>query len=227
MPERFYLYYVTDRSAFGADERTRRDRLLQKIAEVASQSVDFVQLREKDLSARELESLAREAARIIQENSPSMRRTALLINSRTDVALASRADGVHLRSEDVSAAEVRSAWGHALPDNPAATPLISVACHSAKDVAQAFTAGADFALFAPVLDKPILGKTNLPSRRPLGLDDLRQACLTPIPVLALGGVNLQNAESCRMAGAAGIAGIRLFQENDVSAVVRALRPRWF
>ncbi len=233
MSERFLLYYVTDRSAFGADERTRRIRLLEKIAEAATQSVDFIQLRERDLSARELESLAREAARIIRENShptDTNRRTALLINSRTDVALASGADGVHLRSDDVSAAEVRAAWRHARPDNLAATPLISVACHSAKEVAQAFAEGADFALLAPVFGKPVFGKPvfdkkDAPSRGPLGLHDLRQACRTAIPVLALGGVNLQNAESCRMAGAAGIAGIRLFQENNIATVVRALRPR--
>ncbi|MFZ2085000.1 MAG: thiamine phosphate synthase, partial [Candidatus Sulfotelmatobacter sp.] len=57
---------------------------------------------------------------------------------------------------------------------------------------------------------------------PTGLDALRQACRAKIPVLALGGITLQNAESCLRAGAAGIAAIRLFQENDIAAIVRTL-----
>ncbi len=61
MPESCILYYITDRTAFADDESTRRTRLLDKIAEAASAGVNYIQLREKDLSIRELESLAREA----------------------------------------------------------------------------------------------------------------------------------------------------------------------
>src|SRR5271168_548183 len=96
------LYYITDRTAFAADEPTRRRRLLEKIREAAIAGVDYIQLREKDLPTRDLESLAREAVSAIREALPTSRYplpTALLINSRTDVALAVEADGVHLRSE--------------------------------------------------------------------------------------------------------------------------------
>src|SRR5208337_5494148 len=109
------LYYITDRTAFAADEPTRRRRLLEKISEAAHAAVDYIQLREKDLPTRELESLAREAVRIIHE-SFSLRtenrepRTALLINSRADVALAVEAGGVHLRSEDLSPTDVGEVW---------------------------------------------------------------------------------------------------------------------
>lgn len=238
MAERLLLYYITDRSAFGAEERVRRTRLLEKIAEAASEVVDFIQVREKDMCGRDLELLAREAVRIIRENSPAghkNQRTALLINSRTDVALASGAEGVHLRSEDVSAEEVRAAWKHASNENRSGAPIISVACHTAEEVEQAAAEGASLALFAPVFEKKA-GRQEVrggkvfeekdPARgRLVGLEGLRQACRPIIPVLALGGVNLRNAESCLEGGAAGIAGIRLFQENSIATVVRALRPR--
>src|SRR5215831_6870656 len=100
MPERCLLYYITDRTAFAADEPTRRRRLLEKIAEAARAGVDYIQLREKDLTTRDLESLAREAIAVVRESRKPT--AALLINSRSDVALAVGAEGVHLRSDDVS-----------------------------------------------------------------------------------------------------------------------------
>ena len=103
------LYYVTDRTAFAADEPTRRRRLLEKISEATRSGVDYIQLREKDLSTRDLESLAREAVNAIRKALPTDHHplpTALLINTRTDVAVAVEAQGVHLRSEDVSPREV-------------------------------------------------------------------------------------------------------------------------
>ena len=220
------LYYITDRKAFPGDEPTRRRRLLDKIAEAASCDVDYIQLREKDLPTRELESLAREASQIIQELRTENRelRTALLINSRTDVAMASGAAGVHLRSDDVSPQEVRNAWRRACGSGTLAReisprdPLIAVSCHSPEEVTQAAESCATFAVFGPVFEKK-----DAPGRDPAGLDALRQACLANIPVLALGGITVENAESCRNAGAAGIAAIRLFQENEIAAVVRRLR----
>jgi len=123
------LYYITDRTALAADEPARRRRLLEKIAEAARAGVDYIQLREKDLPTRELESLAREAVRAIRKarklaTGNRQLATALLINSRTDVALAVEAGGVHLRSDDVSALEVRTTWekghvGTAAPGRPA------------------------------------------------------------------------------------------------------------
>jgi thiamine-phosphate pyrophosphorylase len=227
MTEGVLLYYITDRAAFTGDERTRRLRLLDKIAEAASHGVDYVQLREKDMSTRELESLAGEAVRIIREKAKPASgfrplATLLLINSRTDVALASGAAGVHLRTNDVSPAEVRAGWkcgaGALAREISPRDPLIAISCHSLQDVAQAAESGATFAVFAPVFEKP-----GAPGTSPTGLDALRQACHARIPVLAMGGVTVQNAKSCLQAGAAGIAAIRLFQENDIGAIVRELR----
>jgi thiamine-phosphate pyrophosphorylase len=271
MADRCLLYYITDRSQFRCDECARRRDLLGKIAEAARAGVDYIQLREKDLSTRELEMLAREVVAIVRENSSLTR---LLINSRTDVALAAGADGVHLRADDVGPREVRqvleagdpqrlkpaffSAAGGtlrlrsgqafevvpfpkparmesvsatcescALPETmeasahrPLATDhfLVAASCHSNEDVIRADSEGADFAVFAPVF-----GKNNAPGRQPTGLAALHEACRAKIPVLALGGVTMGNAASCLDAGAAGVAGIRLFQENKIEDVVRALR----
>lgn len=233
MPATCLLYYITDRSAFSGDETSRRRRLLEKMREAARADVDYIQLRERDLSTRELESLAREAISVIRRSSPLRTerrelRTALLINSRTDVALAVHADGVHFRSNDISPHEVKTAWakcGEGTPfgrlgassarrDSPQG-PVIGVSCHSPAEVARAAASAATFAVFAPVFEKK--------DTHPAGLELLKEACLANIPVLALGGITLANAHSCLAAGAAGIAAIRLFQDNDIAAVVKALR----
>jgi thiamine-phosphate pyrophosphorylase len=221
MADRCLLYYITDRSQYRGDERARRHALLAKVAEAARAGVDYVQLREKDLSARELETLAREVAAAVRENSPSTR---LLINSRTDLAFAAGADGVHLRADDLSPQEVRAI---VLPSShqPPATDyfLVAASCHTATDVFRAESEAADFAVFAPVFEKKDARTSEKKDTQPTGLAALREACRAKIPVLALGGVNLENAASCLNAGAAGIAAIRLFQENKIEDVVPALR----
>ena len=100
MPARCLLYYITDRTAFADDEPTRRRRLLEKIAEAARAGVDYIQLREKDLSTRDLELLAHEAVTLLNQLRTGHKSlpTALLINHRTDVALATGSDGIHLRA---------------------------------------------------------------------------------------------------------------------------------
>jgi thiamine-phosphate pyrophosphorylase len=237
MAEGCFFYYITDRTAFATDEPTRRRWLLEKIDEAARAGVDYVQLREKDLPIRELESLAREAVALMHKATtanPGLR-TALLINSRTDVALATGADGVHLRSYDVSPHEARSIWGtrnvrtvarasrrnavvEAASGAPPRSPLIGISCHSPEEVQNAAHDCATFAVFAPVFEKK-----DSPGIVPAGLKGLEEACRAPIPVLALGGINLENAAACLEVGAAGIAAIRLFQENDIASIVRRLR----
>lgn len=225
------LYYITDRQQLkGATEDDRRKALLRKIGEAASAQVDFIQLREKDLLAGELETLARDALRVIRENSSTTR---LLINSRIDVAIAVGADGVHLTSSDLSASEARSIRSLAIPRRELSPEfVIAVSCHSSVEVRLAESHGADFAVLAPIFGKVNAG---LPG---IGLDPLREATLQTIrpdlrveagdhrvglPVLALGSITLQNAPACIRAGAAGIAGIRLFQEGEIRETVSRLR----
>jgi thiamine-phosphate pyrophosphorylase len=224
MADRCLLYYITDRSQFRGDERARRRALLAKVTEAAQANVDYIQLRERDLSARELVTLATDALAAVRNRAPLRtenreQRTRILINSRTDVALAAGADGVHLRAEDITPDEVRqvlkaSAHGRLTADHF----VVAASCHTSEDVQRAESEAADFAVFAPVF-----GKSNAPGTQPTGLAALRDACRTKIPVFALGGVTMENAASCLDAGAAGIAAIRLFQENRIEDIVRALR----
>jgi len=218
------LYYITDRTQFPGDEPARRRRLLEKIADAARSGVNYLQLREKDMPARELELLAREAMDMLRdarkarsETGNQKLETRLLINSRTDIALAVGADGVHLRSNDISPSEVQEIWNH-FGIGRLARAVIGVSCHSVVQVARAASDGADFAVFAPVFQK-----RDAPDARPASLEALRQVCREKIPVLALGGITLGNARSCLEAGAAGLAGIRLFQENEIRRVVEVLR----
>jgi thiamine-phosphate pyrophosphorylase len=206
------LYYITDRTQFQGAESERHERLLKKIAEAALIGVDYVQLREKDLGARQLESLFREAAQLIHQSGS---RTRLLINSRIDVAIAAQADGVHLRSSDVSPLDVKKIWREA---QGSGKPIIAVSCHSEADVVAAESASAGFVVFGPVFEKR--GAGEIPA---VGIDQLRKVCRHQIPVIALGGVTPDNGRSCVEAGASGIAGIRLFQEGDMATIVAKLR----
>lgn len=202
------LYYITDRTQFSGNSAERQEDLLKRITECALAGVDYIQLREKDLTTRELEQLARRAMAAL----PAGSATRLLINSRPDVALACGAHGVHLPANYLSASEARAIFARA----GHAHPVIGVSTHTAAEVAAAESHGADFAVFGPVFEKA--GLTH-----PEGLAQLAEAARGSMPVLALGGISLENAWECLQAGAAGIAGIRIFQQGDVSATVTGLR----
>jgi thiamine-phosphate pyrophosphorylase len=215
------LYYITDRKAFPGTETQQRAALLRRIADCARAGVDCIQLREKDLSARELEGLASEAVRAIRDNSTTAK---LLINSRADVALACGADGVHLPAGELAASDVRALWMRRKDTEP----LIGVSAHTTADLRCAAAQGADFAVLAPIFEKVQAGTPGI------GTKALRAACAESkrhsnakpprhFVVLALGGVTVSNARSCIEAGAAGVAGIRIFQQGDVFETVQQLR----
>jgi thiamine-phosphate pyrophosphorylase len=208
------LYYITDRLQFSGNEREKRVQVLRKIAECAAAGIHYIQLREKDLKTRELQDLGAEAARLISQNSG----TQFLINSRIDVALACGASGVHLPANDLPASEARAIFSRASH----VSSVVAVSCHTAEEVDHAEAYGADLAVFGPVFEK----NRQL---NPNGLARLEQVCKRPhmaanaMPVLALGGITLENAMRCHDAGAAGIAAVRLFQQNDAVGVIRKLR----
>ncbi len=185
--------------------------LLRRMADGARAGLDWIQLREKDLSPRALERLASEAVRTVRDNSGT---TKLLINGRTDVALACGADGVHLPAGEVVASDVRALWIQCRANQP----LVGISAHTVKEIRD--TCEADFAVFAPIFEKVQTQTAGV------GLEALRAACAQAgdrFPVLALGGITVWNARSCIEAGAAGIAGIRLFQQGDMLDTVRRLR----
>lgn len=229
------LYYITDRKQFPGSDREQRWILLDRIASAAAAGVDYIQLREKDLSAKELEVLARQALKIVRDHNE---KTRLLINSRIDVALAIGADGVHLTANDISPADARAIWASSTRENQRpALPnswTIGVSCHSLAEVRLAESHGADFVVLAPIFEK---AGTNTSA---VGVEALRLATRgrelpdarveagdqrAKIPVFALGGITVENAIECIRYGASGIAGIRLFQQGNITETVRALRQQ--
>jgi thiamine-phosphate pyrophosphorylase len=180
--------YITDRHALQSES------LLDSIARNLRQGVTWIQLREKDLPARELYELAVAALAL-----PNPHGTKFIVNTRVDVALAAGADGVHFPA---GSPEPRR-WRGIAP----AGFLLGASCHMADEVAAAQTEGAAYVLFGPVFS-PI---SKASPQAPLGTAGLAQATgRVQIPVLALGGITADNAASCIAAGAQGVAGISLY-----------------
>jgi len=216
------LCYVTHRHGLPvANPADSIEALTRKIAEVAAAGIDWVQIREKDLPARELASLTRQALRIAAKSSAeSSSATRVLVNDRLDVAIAERASGVHLGEKSLPVAEAKRLVESAqrkLAVDPSF--LIGVSCHSLEAAKAAERDGADYIFFGPVFPTPSKQQFGPPQ----GIQSLQQVCRTvSVPVLAIGGVTLDDAASCIHAGAAGVAAIRLFQDalDPISAVDR-------
>ena len=236
------LCAITDRRRLSAATQSGlRRQLLGLVEGWTAGGVHFIQLREKDLPAPDLQSLAREMADKIDHN-----RSKLLVNvsaaESAALALAAGADGVHLAGKPTpgAALRVRQLFRAANLD-----AIISVPCHGLDDIHVARKEQVDLMLFSPVFEKPagpqaaLAGPAvsfhpatelssrpersavegpavSLPHAAPQGLEALRRACAAAegIPVLALGGVTSINARDCLAAGAAGVAGIRLFAADD-------------
>lgn len=176
-----------------------------------SGEVKWIQIREKDLSARELAGVVRGAVALALSGArgtdPEHAHDGtnglcarIIVNGRMDVALAAGAAGVHLPSGSIGV----DCWRAIAPPNF----LIGASCHSIDEVREAEATGADYALFGPVF-APLSKMSDL---GPRGIDGLREAArAVRIPVLALGGITRENTQSCVDAGAAGVAGITMFQ----------------
>jgi thiamine-phosphate pyrophosphorylase len=211
------LCAITDRrllSAATQSEAIRRRQLLDRVEGWSAAGVHFIQLREKDLAAPDLQSLALQMAEKIERN-----RSKLLVNvsaaASAALAVAAGADGVHLAGKPTpgAARSVRQVFRDA--GRPA---IISVPCHGLDDIHVARKEQVNLMLFSPVFEK-----LRGPEAAAQGLEALRQACVAAedIPVFALGGVTSSNAQDCCTAGAAGVAGIRLFATDDWRRLVPA------
>lgn len=194
-------------------------RLRGFISSAVAAGVDWIQIREKDLSAAALFELVRDA----EEMARGL--TRVLVNDRLDVALAAGAGGVHLGETSPPAGAVVR-WLRRAKDSGRARGefLVGVSCHSLEAALAAERAGADYVIFGPVFETPSKAAFGPPQ----GLARLEAVCSrVQVPVLAIGGMTAENAGSCFSSGAAGIAAIRLFQEaEDLAAKVLAVRSAW-
>lgn len=220
-------YAITDRRMFAGDERDRRDALVTQARRLAEEGVDFLQLREKDLPYRDLLQLGRALTAALQlagESGAAHRRTTLLVNAggvvpwTGDAAAESACLRALLLRSGAGGLHLPGGWSRAhllaLRDTKTLTgsgrPLLSVTAHTVRECEHAAASGADLIVFGPVFEKQL--PAPAPPLRGTGLDRLADAAkaAAPIPLLALGGVTPENAAACIRAGAAGIAGIRLF-----------------
>jgi thiamine-phosphate pyrophosphorylase len=211
------LCYVTDRRSLqlGAQENAM-EALFRKMEAAAASGIDWIQPREKDLSGSGCAALTREALRRVTQaasrNGPAPR---ILVNDRLDVALAERAGGVHLGESSLPVEDAKRLIAAAQP--PLKDFLVGASCHSLEAAQSAARADADYIFFGPVFATPSKAEFGPPQ----GLERLAVVCrAVEIPVLAIGGVTLENAAQCFASGAAGIAAIRLFQ--DARALPRAV-----
>ncbi len=196
----FHLLAISDRHAFG---RAWEDPMARWLHALGAAGAGALVLREKDLDDRALYGLARRARAALP---PAVR---LLVNGRLDIACAAGADGAHLPADGLPLAPLRRAFGP--------RPLLGRSTHTLEEVERARDEGADYVLFGPVWETPGKGA-------PQGLEALRRAAALGVPVLALGGITIERIPEVAEAGAAGAAGIRLFQrEEELPAVVAAAR----
>ncbi len=206
------LYAITDRRMFAGNERDRQEAIVTQACRLAAGGISILQLREKDLPDKDLEALAARVVEAVRTSGATAREvplTRVILNGPAHIAVTAGAAGVHLRggAGGGELGRVRQTFKLAGLDNP----IVSVSCHSVEEVRAAAFAGFEDILFGPVFEKCVRGHRIAPG---LGLDRLRQASEVALAsrLIALGGVTDANAHTCLAAGAAGIAGIRIFSE---------------
>lgn len=201
--------YVTDSQSLGATEP--RSDILTKIEAAVRASVDWVQIREKEMPDRQLLAIARAAVAMTNRKPATLAGedqagSLILVNDRLDVTLAGDAAGIHLSRESLPAQDV---IGWRRRGKNVTDLMVGLSCHTIDELCQAEDAGVDYAFFGPIFDTP----TKRPFGPPLGIAKLAAACrATRLNVIAIGGVTLENSAECLHAGAAGIAAIRMFQQ---------------
>ena len=169
-------------------KRVGKDRFLHTIEEALQGGVRALQIREKDLSPKELLALALEVKALTQRYNAK-----LFINDRADIAVMAGVDGVHLTEASVQAGEIKNKF----PDL-----IVGVSTHSIEGARLAETQGADFITFSPIYETPSKASYGPPQ----GLAPLRQVSqAVRLPVLALGGITLHRVSECLEQGAFGVA----------------------
>ena len=212
---------MTDRCSLRSSAQSESfEPLLEKIAAAAEAGIDWIQIREKDLCGKDCAVLTGEALRRVANLllTTGAIRTRILVNDRLDIALAEHAGGVHLGEHSLPVAEAKRLVK--LYEGSRGF-LCGVSGHSLEATNSAAADGADYVFFGPVFPTP----SKVAYGPPQGLERLAQVSrAVSVPVLAIGGITLENAAACLAAGASGLAAIRLFQDaEDLPRLLRALR----
>jgi len=215
------LCYVTDLHALSGGATP--ENLVKQIGAAVEAGVDWVQVREKDLPARDLNEIVRAAVRYSAERfvrHPEIPRVKIIVNDRMDIALAAGADGVHLGGESLAVNEINKVRASGVFSEGF---LIGCSCHSMEDAQKAERDGADYVYFGPIFETPAKIKFGAPQ----GIDRLKEVSSSvSIPVIAIGGIGVEDAADCVRAGAAGVAAIRMFQAaKDLRGEVARLRKQ--
>ena len=191
---------------------TTPDEILRLIRAAVDAEVPLFQIREKSLSGRELFELVARAVEITRRS-----KTRLLVNDRSDIARAAGADGVHLTTQSLRVEVVRKTCG--------AEFVIGASTHSLAEARAARDEGADFVVFGPVFET----ESKRAYGEPQGLEKLAEVtrALGEFPVVAIGGIELQNVGACFEAGARGVAAIRLFNDaENMKDRIDKILTRW-
>ena len=191
------LYLITRGATTEATTPTSPEfkKILEQVEAAAVAGIDLIQIREKRLSARVLFELTRQTVALTRGGV-----TRVLVNDRADIAAGAGADGVHLTTTSVDAATIRKIFGPEF--------LIGASTHSVEEARSSRQGGADFVVFGPVFET----SSKREYGTPVGVEKLAAATreFDGFPVLALGGVTMDNFGLCLDAGARGVAGIGLF-----------------
>ena len=195
------LFLVTDR------HQTKGRPLVPLLQRVLTAAAPAIQLRERDLSARELVTLAFEVQAVT-----ASRRSQLLINDRIDVALALEGVGVHLRNNSLPVSVARQVLG--------TQRLLGISVHAVEEAVQVESQGADYIVLGPIYETP----SKQMFGPPLGIHTLERACrLVRLPIIGIGGVTAARAREMRRAGAFGVAVIKaVLGAADVESATREL-----
>ena len=198
-PQKPLIYLITSGATSVQTTPATKDfsRVLKQVEAAVAAKIELLQVREKQLRASVLFNLVQNAAAITRGSA-----TRLLVNDRSDIAAAGGAAGVHLTTQSLPTKVVRRTFGHQF--------LLGVSTHSLEEAAVAKAEDADFVVFGPIFET----SSKVQYGEPLGLETLERIVseLSPFPVLALGGIDVDHVTACIRAGARGVAAIRMLSD---------------
>lgn len=203
--DRPIICLITSGLSTSANFLQTSENILELVESAVANDLSLVQIREKQLDGRLLLELVSKAVSLTKGSM-----TRLVVNGRTDVAIAAGADGVHLPSDAYSPVVARKMAG--------ADFLVGVSTHTNEGISAAEKGGADYVIFGPIFETP--GKSS-----EIGIDALKQSVVRypAMPILGLGGIDKTNVRDVLNTGAAGFAAIRYLNDKENLAGLASLK----